>query len=136
MLEGFTTDSTLWMRIMYGIAVVGAGAVGLMMLFAPRLAAQYVFAGSTTVSPYLQILGALWIALGTAALLGLFAPERFSTILLVQLIYKVAWLVVVALPALAAGNREPGLLFFTALFALWVVGLLFAVPFGYLFNFS
>ena len=136
MLEGFTTDSTLWIRVMYGVAVIGAGAVGLMTLCAPRLAAQYIFAGSTTVDPYLQILGALWITLGMAALLGLFSPLQFSVILLVQLIYKAAWLVAVALPAIIADNREPGLLFFTALFTLWVVGLLLAVPFGYLFDFS
>ena len=36
-----TSASVVWMRVMYLIAIVGAGAVGLTMLLAPRLASQY-----------------------------------------------------------------------------------------------
>ena len=129
-----TSASVVWMRVMYLIAIVGAGAVGLTMLLAPRLASQYVFVGATQVDNYLRILAALWLALGVASVLGLFQPIKFSVIFLIQLIYKSTWLIGVAIPSIVSGNREPGLLFLTILFALWVVGLLFAVPFQYLFK--
>ncbi len=128
------STSLTWMRVMYAVAIVGAGAVGLTTLFAPRLASQYIFAGGTEVDVYLRILGALWLALGVASVFGLAQPLKFSVVFLIQLTYKTAWLVVAALPALASGNREVGLIFLTALFAAWVVALLFVAPFRYLFG--
>lgn len=123
-----------WMRVMYGVAVLGAGVVGLVVLLAPRAAERYVFAGSAAVTPYLRILGALWLALGAVAALGLSDPLTFSPVLLVQLAYKSLWLLAVAVPALLAGNREAGLVYMSGLFTAWVAALLFAVPFGYLFG--
>lgn len=126
-------ETSFWgLRLMFGVAVLGAGSIGLIVLLAPALAERYIFAGSTAVTPYLRILGALWLALGAVAVLGLTAPLKFSPILLVQLVYKAAWLLVAAYPALLAGNREPGLLFMTALFTAWVAALIFVVPFSYL----
>ena len=132
--DTYTGGSAVWMRVMYALAIVGAGAVGLTTLVAPRLASQYVFIGAAQVDNYLQILGALWFALGAISVLGLFQPFKFSVIFLIQLIYKSIWLTVAAIPSIVSGNRESGLLFLTILFALWVVGLLFAVPFQYLFQ--
>lgn len=127
-----TSASVVWMRVMYLIAIVGAGAVGLTMLLAPRLASQYIFAGATQVDNYLRILAALWLALGITSVLGLFQPVKFSIVFLIQLMYKLIWLIGVAIPSIVSGSREPGLLFLTTLFASWVVGLLFATPFQYL----
>lgn len=132
--EAINGASVVWMRVMYVIAMVGAGAVGLTMLLAPRLASQYVFVGATQVDNYLRILAALWLALGAASVIGLFQPIKFSVVFLLQLMYKSVWLLVVAVPAILGGDRESGLLFLTILFALWIVGLLFAVPFQYLFK--
>lgn len=69
-------------------------------------------------------MGALWLAVGLSACPGLARPERFMPILLVQLVYKAAWLAAVACPALLAGSREPGIVALAALFAVWVVALL------------
>lgn len=132
--DTYTGASAVWMRVMYALAIVGAGAVGITTLLAPRLASQYVFIGATQVDNYLQILGALWLALGAISVLGLFQPIKFSVIFLIQLIYKSIWLTAIAIPSIVSGNRESGLLFLTILFALWVVALLFAVPFQYLFK--
>ena len=126
--------SVVWMRVMYALAIVGAGVVGLTTLWAPRFASQYVFMSATQVDNYLQILAALWLALGFASVLGLFQPIKYSVIFLIQLIYKSIWLTVVAIPSIVSGNQDPGLLFLTILFTLWVAGLLFAVPFQYLFR--
>lgn len=124
--------SLLGLRAMYLVAVIGAGVVGIVTLFAPRVAGEYVFVGATDVNVYLRILGALWLALGVAALCGLYQPLKFSPVLLIQLVYKAAWLLAAAVPALLSGNREPGLLFMAGLFAVWVVALLFVVPFRHL----
>ena len=121
---------TLGLQIMYGAAVLGAGVVGAMTLFAPVLAGRNIFAGEAVVGAYVRILGALWMALGLVAILGLVRPSDFVPLLLIQLVYKVAWLLIVGYPTLAGGQRGPGLIFFVALFTAWVVALLFAIPFG------
>ena len=128
MAQGVAAGTELGLRALHAAAVLGAGGVGLLTLLAPRLAGQAVFAGSATVDPYLRILGALWLALGLVAALGLVQPVRFAPVLLVQLVYKSAWLAVVAYPALLAGGREPGLVILAALFTVWVAALLALLP--------
>lgn len=123
-------ESLLAMRVMFGVGVLGAGAVGAVTLLAPRLASRYVFAGATDVNTYLRILGALWLALGLVACLGLDRPMQFAPLLLIQFLYKSAWLVAVAYPALLNGDRDPGLVFLTALFTAWAGALAFVIPFG------
>lgn len=130
MLE--TAISFVALKAMYAAAVLGAGAVGLTILLAPVAAERYIFAGSTSVSPYIRILGALWFALGTVAALGFADPLKFAPVLLVQFVYKSVWLLAVAYPVLWAGNRETGLVFMTALFTIWAVALAVTVPYGYL----
>ena len=132
-METAVTNVTM-MKVMYAVAVVGAGCVGIITLLAPKLASQYVFANATQVDAYLRILGALWIALGISAVLGFFSPLKFSTVLLIQLIYKSIWVLFVAIPLLFSGNREPGLIFLLVLFTVWIIALLFTVPFHYLFT--
>lgn len=128
------TTNIAMMKVMYAIAVIGAGCVGLMTLLSPKLASQYVFANATQVDAYLRILGALWLALGVGAGLGLFSPLKFSAVLLIQLIYKSVWVLVIAIPLFLNGNREPGLIFLSGLFTVWIIALMFAVPFQYLFK--
>ncbi len=57
-METAVTNVTM-MKVMYAVAVVGAGCVGIITLLAPKLASQYVFANATQVDAYLRILGAL-----------------------------------------------------------------------------
>ncbi|MEM7077583.1 MAG: hypothetical protein AAF513_03040 [Pseudomonadota bacterium] len=126
-------DLNTALRIMYGCAILGAGIVGLVTLFAPSLAARYVFLGATNVDIYIRILGALWLSLGAVSILGLISPIRFIPILVVQLVYKSLWLLVAAYPALLAGSREVGLIFFAGLFSAWVFALLLMIPFTLVF---
>lgn len=121
------TDTSL--RMLYGATILGAGVVGGLTLFSPHIATRYVFADAIHVDIYVKILGALWLALGLVAVLGMLAPTAFMAILLVQLIYKAAWLSSVAYPALISGNRETALLFLTGLFTIWVFALLLLFPF-------
>jgi hypothetical protein len=122
------TDTSL--KILYGAAVMGAGLVGFITVFAPRVASKYIFAGDIQVDTYTRILGSLWLAIGAIAILGIIAPVTFIPILLMQLIYKSVWLIFIAYPAIILGKRETGLLFFTALFTIWVIALVALTPFN------
>ncbi len=126
-------DNFFGLRIMFTAAVLGAGVVGALTLFAPQSAGRYVFFGATDIDPYLRILGALWLSLGLVAGLGLLRPLDFLPVLLIQLIYKSAWLATVAYPAIFNGNRDTGLLFLSALFTVWVAALCIVMPFSRIF---
>lgn len=127
-------SADLGLRVMFGVAVLGAGLVGATTLLAPSAAQRWVFAGSTQVDMYLRILGALWLAIGAVAVFGLFDPIRFAPVLLIQVLYKTAWLLLAAYPALVLGDRSSGLIFMSALFTVWVGALLLVLPFRQLFS--
>jgi hypothetical protein len=44
------------------------------------------------------LVGSLWTAILVLSVLGLFAPERYAPVLLLQLVYKSIWLLVYAAP--------------------------------------
>lgn len=117
------------LQIMYGVAVIGAGAVGAMTLIAPVTAGRFIFANATEVDVYLRILGALWLAIGVVALGGLADPLRYLPVLLIQLLYKTAWLFLAAFPVLVSGSSSRGLVFLTVLFTVWVFALILVIPF-------
>lgn len=120
----------LGMQVMFGAAIVGAGVVGMVTVFAPTLASRFIFLGDTDVDHYLQILGAFWLTIGLLAILGLSNPAVYWPILLLQLIYKSVWLLLIAIPMILRGNHDPGLILLTALFSLWVILLAWLVPFA------
>ena len=118
----------LGLQILYVAAILGAGVVGLITVFAPRIAGENIFFGATEVGPFVQILGALWIALGAVAVVGLLEPQRVVAVPLIQLIYKTVWLAMVGYPALMAGDRSTGIKFFVGLFSVWVVAIILLMP--------
>ena len=73
----------------------------------------------------------IWTAFATLAGLGIIRPLKMLLILLLEIFYKVLWLVVVAYPLWSngtlAGSRAEGT---TAAF-LWVILPIIAVPWGY-----
>src|ERR1700733_5243382 len=75
----------------------------------------------------------VWTAFATLAGLGIFRPLKMLPILLLEIFYKVLWLIIVAYPLWSngtlAGSRAQGT---TAAF-LWVVLPIVAVPWGYVF---
>jgi hypothetical protein len=52
------------------------------------------------------LVGALWTAILVLSVLGLYAPLRYSPVLVLQLIYKTLWLFVFALPRVVKGNSQ------------------------------
>jgi len=66
------------------------------------------------------------LAIAILSVLGLWKPIVFSSVLLLQLIYKGTWLLSVAIPALRNGSDFPKAM--ALFFVVWVVVLPFLIP--------
>ncbi|MCH2197992.1 MAG: hypothetical protein MK081_04370 [Flavobacteriales bacterium] len=78
-----------------------------------------------------RLVGALWIAIALVSIAGAIRPVTFSTVLVIQLIYKGLWLILVALPAFNTKYPYPRAL--AIFFAIWVFVLPFIIPWKTLF---
>jgi hypothetical protein len=78
------------------------------------------------------LVGALWTAILRLSALGLYAPLRYSPVLVLQVIYKAVWLLVFALPRVLKGARSVpwGI---AGSFLIIVLVWPFIIPWGYLF---
>ena len=88
-----------------------------------------VFGSGVADSPALRILvTALWAGILCCSALGLWLPRPFAGILVLQVIYKSAWLLAFVLPAWRAGQAVPWgpALTFVPIVLIWPVLLLFA----------
>jgi hypothetical protein len=80
------------------------------------------------------LVGALWTAILVLSALGLYAPLRFSPVLILQVIYKALWLLAFALPRVV--KSRPGSVpwgiagTFLVIVILWPL----VIPWGYLFS--
>jgi len=73
------------------------------------------------------------VAFGILSILGLRSPLKFVPVLFLQLCYKVAWFLGVALRLLATGQFPVHGIPFAIIFASYIVGDLIGIPFSYLF---
>ncbi len=120
------------LTLVYCANILVAGWISLTSLFRPKTALYTVFSNSLAYSESIRLVGALWLAIFLLSILGLFFPQKMSLVLLFQLIYKSAWLVVVALPAHLNSQPYPkGMALF---FVIWVVVLPFIIPWSTLFS--
>ncbi|HTC39262.1 MAG TPA: hypothetical protein VK693_09940 [Steroidobacteraceae bacterium] len=76
----------------------------------------------------------VWAAFATLAGLGIFRPLRMLPILLLEIFYKVLWLIVVAYPLWSAGTLAGSSAEGTTSAFLWVFLPIVAVPWGYVFG--
>lgn len=120
------------LKIIYIANIVVTGLISYSCLFTPQAAVDNVFSGTITYSEVIKLVGALWGAIFVLSILGLFFPQPMSLVLLFQLIYKSSWLLIVALPAFAAGKDFPGPM--AMVFLIWVLVLPFFIPWKNLFS--
>ena len=120
------------LKLVYIANILVAGWISISSLFFPKSALASVFQNSFAYSEAIRLVGALWGAIAVLSIAGLFFPQRMSVVLLFQLIYKSAWLLVVALPAVINGNSYPRAR--AAFFVVWVILLPFVIPWKYLFH--
>jgi hypothetical protein len=121
-----------WLRFMYVYTAVVAGAVGLAEVFAPtRMQSALGMPAQDPVTFGLG--GSVFLAFALVALAGLRAPLRFCPILLIELVYKVIWLLAVVAPLAARGQFPKSAVVQVVIFVTFVAGDLVAIPFRYLF---
>ncbi len=118
-----------WLRGMFVYTVLTAGASGLAMLVAPAMV-KSSFDWMAGESMMFGVVGTVWLAFGLVSILGIREPLKFAPVLGLQMLYKLVWIVAVAVPRLIGGDSTYVLP--TVLFATFVVGDAIALPFPYL----
>lgn len=120
------------LKIVYILNIIVAGWISITSLFFPKMALSSVFENSYSYSEHIRLVGALWLGITILSIFGLWKPLQFSSVLVLQLIYKGSWLFVVALPALM--NNQPYPKAMAVFFVIWVLALPFVIPWKYLFQ--
>jgi len=121
-----------WLKFMYIYTALGAGSLGLGILFAPGLIQSLL--GFPEQDPIVfGVVGSVYTAFGLMSLLALRSPLKFSPLLLLQLCYKVLWTAMIALPLIFSGRLPAHGAMLLVIFATYIIGDLIAIPFAYLF---
>ena len=116
---------------MYIVTIVIGGGYGIGIIFVPDQM-KSIFHTSCDPIPY-GIVGSVFLSFGFLAALGLRAPLKFVPVLLLQLTYKVVWLVGVILPLIVTGRFQVSHTPIVVLFALVALGDLIVIPFRSVF---
>ena len=116
------------LKLMYVLTIVIAGSLGIGMLAASEVT-RWVF-GIDCPRILSGLIGSVFLAFALASVLGLQNPVRFAPVLLMQLLYKSAWLCFVVLPLLLTGTIAADMIPLIAVFLAIVIGDLIAIPFG------
>jgi hypothetical protein len=121
------------LRAMYLYTIFGAGGFGFAMLAFPS-AVQSIFQFPAQDPVVFKLYGSVLLASGLAALPALRSPLKFVPLLLIQLIYKPAWLAVAAIPLFLKGQFPLYVVAISVVFLTYIVGDLYAIPFDDLFS--
>lgn len=122
----------LALKTVYVANIIIVSWVSIISLFFPKAAQKKVFDNIFSCTESIRLVGALYLPIFLLSLLGLFFPLKMSLVLLFQLIYKIAWLLFAALPALLKDNPIPKIM--TAVFVIYLVILPFVIPWKYIFT--
>ena len=121
-----------WLKFMYIFTIVVPGGFGLGVIFIPNVI-TFMYRMPKQDPIILGIVGGVYVAFGILAILGLRSPLNFAPILLLQLCYKVVWLVGIILPLLFVESFPTYGIPFIVIFAIFVIRDLIAIPFPYVF---
>ena len=106
----------------------------LIFIFVGKDSWGFILTNIDSASPIEAVTWSVWASFSVMALLGIFKPLKMLPIIMLEILYKLIWLAVVALPLWQsnrlAGSSAEGL---TYIF-LFVVLPLVAVPWGYVFK--
>lgn len=123
-----------WLKGMYGANVLISGPIGAGALLAPETFRSLMGLPPQDPIHFGIASGAVPLAFGLVGLWGLLAPLRVAPVLLLQVCYKVLFLLAVALPLALAGQFPSYALPMLGIFGFFVAGNLIALPFSYLFG--
>ena len=122
-----------WLRFMYIYTIAGAGAFGLGIIVMPEgMRSTFGWPNQDPIISF-GVTGSVYLAFALLSIVGLRSPLKFAPLLLLQLTYKVVWLVGVILPILVAGKFPTYGLMYVAIYATYIIGDMVAIPFSYVF---
>jgi hypothetical protein len=121
-----------WLKFMYVYTIVGAGGIGLGIIFIPSVMRDF-FGWPDQDTVLFGISASVYLAFALLSILGLKSPLKFSPILLLQMGYKVIWFVGVIIPLLITGDLPAHATLLIVIFATYIIGDLIAIPFSYVF---
>jgi len=131
-MAGQYTIRWYWLRAMYVYTAIVAGGFGLAAILAP--ARVQSMSGMPPQDPVVFGLnGSLFLCFGLTALAGLRAPLKFCPVLLMELVYKLIWLLGVVLPLVLQGRFPASAAVQVVIFVTFVLGDVVAIPFRYVF---
>ncbi len=121
-----------WLKGMYIYTIVGAGGVGLGIIFMPDVIRSiFCLPGQDPI--VFGVTGSVYLSFALLSILGLRSPLKFVPILLLQLSYKVVWFIGVILPILVAAKLPTYAILYVVIYATYIIGDLIAIPFSYVF---
>ncbi len=101
-------SAELWLRIPYALNIAILLPVCWAMFSGKGESLVFQGAIATSAAPGLELLvGSLWLAILLGSIAGLVLPFPMAPLLLVQIVYKAAWLVVFVVPALLGDAPIP-----------------------------
>ena len=116
-----------WLRFMYVYTIAGAGAFGLGIVIVPNTVRSVL--GWPAQDPImLGVTGSVYTAFAILSLIGLRSPLKFAPVLMLQMCYKLVWLLGVIVPQLAAGRLPNHAIPLAVIFASYIIGDLIAIP--------
>ena len=121
-----------WLKGMYIYTIIGAGEFGLGMILIPDTM-RSIFGWPSQDPIVFGVCGSVYLSFALLSILGLRSPLKFVPVLLLQLCYKVVWMIGVILPLLVAGVFPMYGVLPVIIFATYIIGDFIAIPFSYVF---
>ncbi len=121
--EGVRRINLYFLRLVYA----------LMFFVLGRDTWTYILSHQGTWAPYEGVAWCVWAAFATLAGLGILRPLKMLPILLLEIFYKLLWLLVVAYPLWSKGTLAGSSAEGTATVFVWVILPIVVMPWGYVF---
>ena len=122
-----------WLKFMYWYTIIGAGGFGIGIIFIPKVILT-IFSWPPGDPIVFGVTGSVYLSFALLSILGLRSPLKFVPVLMLQLSYKVVWLIGVILPLLVSGKFPPYAILHVSIFTSYIIGDLIAIPFSYVFS--
>ena len=118
---------------MFAVTIIFAGFLGFGLLVAPSSMQSAL--GYPAEEHYVAgVAYSFWFALGLLSVLGLRSPLKFWPLLLLQLTYKLTWVVAIMSPRLVNGGLPAFAASMTVLFVLIIIGDIIVIPWRNVFT--
>ena len=120
------------LRFMYVYTILTGGILGFALLVAPITMLPTL--GMPTEEPFLAgIVYSVWLAEGILSAFGLRSPVKFAPVLLLQLTYKLIWLLAIIIPHLVTEQLPTFSITTSVLYITFIIGDTIVIPWRHIF---